>query len=246
MKQDGIRPQLNSRQNEILIRAEASGFVTIEGLAEEFGVSAQTVRRDIIFLSDAGLLQRFHGGAGVIGSTETLRLDHHHKLGMAVDDKVRVAEAAVALCPDGASIFLDVGTTIEMTATVLNRRPGFRIFTNSMRAALAFDPAHHDINVFGRKVEGRDGSLVGEEIMLSLAALRVDYALIACSAIDNDGRVMDFDLSKIAVKKAAMASATRKFLLATRSKFGRTALAAFADISDFDAVIDGTPSDDQR
>jgi DeoR family glycerol-3-phosphate regulon repressor len=69
MKPDTTVPQLNARQNEILIRVEASGFVTIESLAEEFSVSAQTVRRDIIFLSDAGLLQRFHGGAGVIGNT---------------------------------------------------------------------------------------------------------------------------------------------------------------------------------
>ncbi len=239
MKSATQRVELNNRQNLILARTEAAGFVTIEGLAEEFGVSAQTVRRDIIHLSDAGLLQRFHGGAGAVGSSETLRLDHDHKLGIAVDDKARVAEAAVARLPDGASIFLDVGTTIEMTATVLNRRPGFRIFTNSMRAALAFDPALHDVNVLGRKVEGRDGSLVGEEIMLSLVALRIDYAFIACSAIDNDGRVMDFDLSKIAVKKAAMSSAVQKFLLATPAKFGRTALSAFADLSDFDAVIDG-------
>lgn len=239
MKPDDQRQQLNSRQNEILIRAESSGFVTIEGLAEEFGVSAQTVRRDIIFLSEAGLLQRFHGGAGAIGGNESIRLDHHHKLSVAIDDKARVAEAAMKLVPEGATLFLDVGTTIEAAATALNRRPGFRIFTNSMRAALAFDPAHHDVNVLGRKVEGRDGSLVGEEIMLSLAALRVDYALIACSAIDNDGRVMDFDLSKIAVKKAAMNAAGKKLLLATPSKFGRSALSAFADLSDFDAVIDG-------
>lgn len=128
------------------------------------------MRRDIIFLSGTGLLQRFHGGAGVIGQSETLRLDHQHKRGNAVDDKVRVAEAAVALLPEGASVFVDVGTTIEMTATVLNRRPGFRSFTNSTRAALAFDPAQHDLNVLGRRVEGRDGSLVGEEIMLSLVA----------------------------------------------------------------------------
>lgn len=242
MKTSATRPRLNARQNQILMRTEASGFVTIEGLAEEFGVSAQTVRRDIIFLSEEGLLQRFHGGAGVISNTETLRLDHQHKQSVSVDDKARVAEAAVALIPEGATIFLDVGTTVEMTASVLNRRPGFRIFTNSMRAALAFDPSHHDVNVLGRKVEGRDGSLVGEEIMLSLAALRVDYALIACSAVDNDGRVMDFDLSKVAVKKAAMSSATKKFLLATPSKFGRTALSAFADLSDFDEVIDGKTS----
>lgn len=235
----GQRSQLNSRQTEILSRTEATGFVTIEALAEEFSVSAQTIRRDIIMLSEAGLLQRFHGGAGVIGNTETLRLDHQHKRSISIDDKLRVAEAAVKLIPEGASLFLDVGTTVEAAATELNAKHGFRIFTNSMRAALAFDPAHHEINVLGRKVEGRDGSLTGEEIMLSLAALRVDYALIGCSAIDTDGRVMDFNLSKIAIKKAAMAAATRKLLLATPSKFGRTAVSAFADVSDFDAVIDG-------
>ncbi len=240
MKPGPQRPRLNARQRKLLTRAEASGFVTIEGLAEEFGVSAQTIRRDIIALSEAGLLQRFHGGAGVIGNTETLRLDHPHKRGIAVDAKSRVAEAAVALLPEGASLFLDVGTTIETTAATLNRRPGFRIFTNSIRAALAFDPAQHEVNVLGRRVAGRDGSLVGEEIMLSLGALRIDYALLGCSAVDDDGRVMDFDLSKVAVKKAAMAAANRKFLLASPSKFGRTALSAFAELSDFDAVIDGS------
>ncbi|WP_116085471.1 DeoR/GlpR family DNA-binding transcription regulator [Tropicimonas sp. IMCC34011] len=244
MTRNARRSRLNRRQTEILARVESLGFVTIESMAEEFDVSAQTVRRDIILLSDAGLLQRFHGGAGIgsggIGATETVRLDHEHKRGVAIDEKQRVAEMAADLLPEGASLFVDVGTTCEITAIALNRRPGFRIFTNSMRVALAFDPAAHDVNVLGRKVEGRDGSLVGEEIMLSLAALRVDCALIGCSAVDVDGRVMDFDLSKIAVKKAAMNAATRKFLIATPSKFGRTALSAFADVSDFDAVIDGT------
>ncbi len=240
MNFDDHRPRLSIRQNEILTRAETAGFVTIEELAEEFGVSAQTVRRDIIALSEAGILQRFHGGAGVIGQNETLRLDHHHKAGIALDDKAKVAAAAVDLLPRGASVFLDVGTTIEITAAALNRKPGFQIFTNSMRAALAFDPARHEINVLGRRVGGRDGSLVGEEIMLSLGALRIDYALIACSAVDTNERVMDFDLSKVAVKKTAMASASKKFLLATPSKFGRTALSAFAEVSDFDQVIDGT------
>jgi len=230
----------SERQQQILSMTERFGFVTIESLAEEFGVSAQTVRRDIIALSDAGHLQRFHGGAGAIGASETLRLDHGHKQQLSVEDKVRVAQRAAALIPEGASLFLDVGTTMEMTAQALNERPGFRLFTNSMRAALAFDPLRHEVNVLGRRVAGRDGSLVGEEIMIALQGLRVDYALIACSGIDNEGRVMDFDLSKIAVKKVAMGAANRRFLLASPSKFGRTALSTIAMLSEFDQVIDGS------
>ncbi len=231
------QPMFSERQQQILSMTERIGFVTVESLAEEFCVSAQTVRRDIIALSDAGRLQRFHGGAGAIGATETLRLDHGHKRQMSLGDKASVARQAAEFIPDGASLYLDVGTTLEMTAQALNERPGFRLFTNSMRAALAFDPMRHEVNVLGRRVVGRDGSLVGEEIMIALQGLRVDYALIACSGVDDEGRVMDFDLSKIAVKKAAMRAADKKYLLATPSKFGRTALATIAMLSDFDHVI---------
>lgn len=228
------------RQREILALTERNGFVTIESLAEEFGVSAQTIRRDIIALADAGRLQRFHGGAGVTGQAETLRLDHGQKEQLSVEEKLRVAQAAAACVPDGASLFLDVGTTVEMAAKALNARPGFRVFTNSMRAALAFDPSRHDVNVIGRRVAGRDGSLVGEETMLALQGLRLDYALIGCSAVDAEGRVMDYDLSKIAVKKVAMQAARKSLLLATPSKFGRSALSTIAMLSDFAQVIDGS------
>lgn len=235
-------PTFTDRQNRIIALTERQGFVTIERLAEEFGVSAQTVRRDIIALAEAGRLQRFHGGAGPIGDTETVRLDHSHKERVSVEDKLAVARQAAALIPDGASLYLDVGTTVEYTAAQLNARNGLKIFTNSMRTALTFDPKRHDITVLGGRMAGKDGSLVGEEIVVMLNGLRLDYALIACSAIDDRGRVMDFDMSKIAVKKAAMSAAEQNFLLATPSKFGRTALSTLAMLDDFSNVVTGSDS----
>lgn len=231
-----------SRQRRIIALTEQRGFVTIERLAEEFGVSAQTVRRDIIALSEVGCLQRFHGGAGP--ASETIRLDHDQKVQVAVEAKRAVARAARALIPDGSSLYLDVGTTVEFAAYQLNTCRGLRVFTNSIRTALAFDPGRHDVHVLGGRLAGRDGSLVGEDIILALNALRIDCALIACSAVDKEGRVMDFDLSKIAVKKAAMAVAERSILLATPSKFGRTALSTLALRTDFDAVVTGEGGDD--
>ncbi|MBN9670049.1 DeoR/GlpR family DNA-binding transcription regulator [Roseibium aggregatum] len=227
------------RQARIIALTEQQGFVTIERLAEEFGVSAQTVRRDIIALAEAGRLQRFHGGAGAIGDTETLRLDHSQKERLGVEGKLAVAREAGALIPDGASLYLDVGTTIEYTARQLNARSGLKVFTNSLRTALSFDPKRHDVTVLGGRVAGKDGSLVGEEIVAMLNGLRLDYALIACSAIDERGRVMDFDMSKIAVKKAAMAAARESMLLATPSKFGRTALSTLAMTDDFARILTG-------
>ncbi|WP_298966780.1 DeoR/GlpR family DNA-binding transcription regulator [uncultured Roseibium sp.] len=234
-----LLPPFTDRQNRIIALTERQGFVTIERLAQEFSVSAQTVRRDIIALSNAGRLQRFHGGAGPIGDAETLRLDHGQKTHVAVDSKMAVAQAASGLIPDGSSLYLDVGTTVEYTARQLNGCNELRIFTNSIRAALTFDPKRHEVHVLGGRIAGNDGSLVGEEIVMTLNGLRIDFAMIACSAIDNRGRVMDFDMSKIAVKKAAMAAADSSMLLATPSKFGRTALSTLATHDDFDRVITG-------
>lgn len=215
----------------------SSGFVTIEALAAEFGVSAQTVRRDIIALSNAGRLQRFHGGAGPVDGAEAARLDHREKSRIAWAEKEIVGRKAAAEVPDGATIFLDVGTTIERCAQELAKRPGFRIFTNSIRTAMSFDPQDHEVHVIGGRLSGRDGSLTGEEVILRLQDVHLDIALIACSAIDSNGRVMDFDASKIAVKQAAIATAGTAYLLATRSKFDRVAVATIAPLDRFDKVF---------
>ena len=228
---------LTERQTNILETVEQSGFATIEALAERFNVSAQTVRRDIIALADAGRLQRFHGGAGPVGQAEAARLDYSAKRSIARPEKQVVGRRAAKIIPDGTTLYLDVGTTIEACAVELAKRPGFTIFTNSMPAAMKFHPAHHHIYLLGGRMAGRDGSLVGTEVVDRLRNVSLDYALVACSAIDTEDRVMDFDLDKIAIKQTALQSARRSLLLATKSKFNRTALAVVAPVEDFNQVI---------
>lgn len=228
---------LSDRQTRVLSIVEQTGFATIEGLAERFGVSAQTVRRDIIALSDAGRLQRFHGGAGPIEREEATRLDYSAKQQISRPEKQTIGKKAAALIPDRATLYLDVGTTVEACAGWLGKRKGFTIFTNSMPAAMKFDPAEHQVIVLGGRMAGRDGSLIGSEVVEMLKSIQLDYALIACSAIDDGGRVMDFDLDKIAIKKAAINSAQQSMLLATRSKFSRTALAVIDERKNFASVV---------
>lgn len=224
---------LSQRQGEILAKVETRGFATIEQLAEEFGVSTQTVRRDIIALDAQGLLQRFHGGAGSNPPENAARLDHRRKAGLNVGGKARIAAEAVAAIPEGAALYLDAGTTMEATAAALNRRDGLLIFTSNMLAAHRIDHQRHEVRLLGGRVAGRDGSLTGEEVVAALHELRLDLALIGCSAISETGSVMDFDLGKIAVKKAAMRISRAAWLLATPEKYGRVARAEIAPLPDF-------------
>lgn len=226
------------RQSVILERATRNGFVRIEELATDLRVSAQTVRRDIIALTEAGLLQRFHGGAGPAGHG---RLGYSAKHQISRPEKAVVGARAAADIPDHSAIYLDVGTTIECCARELAKRPGFLIFTNSTRAAMVFDPEQHQVHVLGGRVAGRDGSLIGENVALAVSELQLDFALIACSGIDVRGRVMDFHPSKIAIKKAAMHASHKSFLLVTKSKFGRSAISSIGNMDQFDRVFSERP-----
>ncbi|MEM8663257.1 MAG: DeoR/GlpR family DNA-binding transcription regulator [Pseudomonadota bacterium] len=235
---------LNSRRARILRDIEECGFVTIDALAASLGVSAQTVRRDIIALDGLGFVQRFHGGAGRNGAlraenSATVRLGHGAKRDVAVKAKRRAARAAAAAIPDGAYIYIDVGTTMEELAAVLAERTGLTVFTNSLRVASGLGSAAHDVHVLGGQLWGNDGSLVGATAVERIASLRLDAAFIACSAVEADGSVMDFDPHKIAIKRAALRSARTRYLLATPEKFGRSARERLAVLADFDAVFRG-------
>ena len=232
---DPVDDTVTERQRQILGRIEAQGFATIDHLADQFSVSAQTIRRDIIQLDRLKLLQRFHGGAGKLDPQ--VRLGYQRKAGLAVAEKQAIGRAAAAAIADGALVFLDVGTTVEAAARELARRPGFTIVTNSLRAAALFDPDDHEVRVTGGLVRGADGSMVGDAAVGMVRMHRFDHALIGCSAIEPDGAVMDFDAEKVAVKLAAMASARARSLLATSRKFGLTARIRIGALADFDRVV---------
>ncbi|MTI15953.1 DeoR/GlpR transcriptional regulator [Rhodobacteraceae bacterium RKSG542] len=238
------KSQLNERQRGIVADVTANGFATIENLADSFGVSAQTIRRDIIALDKLGLLQRFHGGAGIGTDPNAVRLGHSVRQHIASDDKITIGNKAAAIIPEGSTVFMDVGTTVEAAAQCLAEKEGLTIFTNSTRVASFFDPYSTQVYVLGGRLAGGDGSLVGESVVNAIAKYRFDYALIGCQGIEPEGAVMDFDLAKIAVKKAAIKRSRFSMLLANEKKFGRSALCQVATLEDFAYVVTNREEDE--
>ncbi|MGU3494276.1 DeoR/GlpR family DNA-binding transcription regulator [Xanthobacteraceae bacterium A53D] len=230
---EAASPEVSARQQNIVQRVHEQGFVTVETLARMFDVSTQTVRRDIIRLDEAGLLQRFHGGAG--RPETTTRLAYSQKQAAAPDAKRRIALACAALIPHGSSVCLDVGTTVEAVAHALLEHRRMHVITTSVGAASILGGSQvGDVVVTGGLMRGADGSLVGEAAISTLNTLRLDTAIIACSGFDDaDGAVMDFDVLKVATKKAMIAQSRRVILVADASKFARSALVR---VTDFDAV----------
>lgn len=218
---------ITDRQARIVEIVSQQGFATIETLARDFGVSPQSVRRDIIKLDADGLLQRFHGGVGL--RETSVRLGYAEKRTVATDAKKRIAEKAASFIPERSVIFLDVGTTVEAVAQALSERRELRVFTASLAAAgiLAGRPGI-DVFVLGGMVRGIDGSIIGETTLSMVTRFRFDYAVIGFSGIDRDGTPMDYDLEKVAVKQAAIDQSSRVLVVGDSSKFRKSAVVRFA------------------
>ena len=114
--------QLHPRQVRLTEEVRRLGSVSVDTLAERFGVTLQTVRRDVRMLAEAGLLARFHGGVRVPGST-TENIAYRQRQRLNESAKQRIAAAVAAAVPQGCSLILNIGTTTEAIAraTVTSR-----------------------------------------------------------------------------------------------------------------------------
>lgn len=233
-------PDLTERQVAILDRIRIAGFVTIEAMASELGMSGQTVRREIKRLEESGAIRRFHGGAGL--SDAPVRLSYEEKTQVGRDGKQRIARRVAQEIAPGAAIFLDVGTTIEAIAAHLTHHIGLRVFTNSLRAAQTLSEAK-DVAVFatGGMVRGHDGSMVGDVALRAISLHRCDVAVIGFSGFDPDGSIMDFDHDKIAIKRAMMHHARRVLLVGQAEKFAHRAVVRLGGIEEIDAIVTDGP-----
>lgn len=225
-----------ARQKAILEIVGQSGYATIESLAAHFGVSAQTIRRDIIALDEQKLLQRFRGGAGA--RENTVRLGYTEKRARNQEAKAAIGQRAAAHISDGDSLFLDVGTTVEAVALAITGLSGLRVVTTSLASAMILAECPEiEVVVTGGTVRGADGSLIGAATVEAIRQFRFDHAVLGFSGIDDDGAPMDFDLAKIAVKRAALERARQCILVGDHSKFARPALARICEPAEVGLLI---------
>jgi DeoR family glycerol-3-phosphate regulon repressor len=231
----------NPRQAGVLDAVRESGAMSVEALAERFGVTLQTVRRDVKLLSDAGLLGRFHGGVRVPTST-TENIAYRQRQQLNDDAKRRIARAVARQVPDGCSLLINIGTTTEAIARELMHHKGLRVITNNLNvAAILSDNAACEVIVAGGVVRTRDRGIVGEATVDFIRQFRVDIALIGISGIEADGTLRDFDFREVKVARAIVEHAREVWLAADHSKFNRPAMVELSRLDHVDRLFTDRP-----
>ncbi|MCE0557981.1 DeoR/GlpR family transcriptional regulator [Motilimonas sp. 1_MG-2023] len=232
----------SERHGKIIEIVKAQGYVSTDDLVAMFEVSPQTIRRDLNELADANKIRRNHGGATLANSAENS--PYSARKIMNQHEKNRIAQALVKHIPDGATLFIDIGTTPEAVAkALLDEHQQLRIVTNNINAAIILmNKPDFKVILAGGEVRNRDGGVTGEATLDFISQFRLDFGILGISGIDFDGSLLDFDYHEVRVKRAIIENSRAVFLAVDHSKFGRNAMVNLGSIKDVDLIVtDQTP-----
>lgn len=231
---------LQPRQEDIVALLKGESFLPIEGLAARFGVTPQTIRRDVNLLCELGLARRLHGGITAVNHNRNVA--YQTRAVTNLEQKRRIAEAAAAEIPDGASLAFGIGTTPEQVALALAGRRDLRVVTNNLNVALALvDAPGAEVEIAGGRLRPGDRDVVGQPAAAFFARFKVDFGIYGVGGIEADGTLLDFDADEVLAREAIRANCRRALLVADASKFGRNAHARGGHLTEAQRFITDRP-----
>ncbi|MGA0344770.1 MAG: DeoR/GlpR family DNA-binding transcription regulator [Arenicellales bacterium] len=213
---------LSDRQVEITALLRDCDFLSVENLSERFSVTAQTIRRDLNTLCEAGLARRRHGGVEKSLSAENLAYGYRQVL--LRGEKQAISRAVAAQIPDGSSLAFSIGTTPERVAAALLQHKDLKIFTNNLNIALLMcSNRTFEVNVAGGQVRNSDGDILGPGMEKFLSSYLFDFGIYGVAGVESDGTLVDFSEREVRARELIHENSRTTILVLDHSKFGRVA-----------------------
>lgn len=226
------------REAEILSQLKKHGAVTVSELVSRFGVSLETVRRDLLALEREGKLLRVHGGAVGHGRMSAeLGFEERHRT--YEREKRATALAALSLIESGDVIAIDTGSTaIYLAREILKSVENITVITPSLEvfSILSAKPSVRVILTGGTYLP-EERCFIGALAEGTVASVRVRTAFVFPTAISLEDGVTDFNEPLLSMQKALIASSDRVCLVADSSKFEKRALYRLSPLTPEQTVV---------
>jgi DeoR family transcriptional regulator, fructose operon transcriptional repressor len=223
------------RRRAILTELRQAEVVSAEDLAQRFGVSAETIRRDLRGLRDAGLLQRVYGGALSVRSTEGTFAARSALHG---DRKAAIARLAATLVEPQDTIVIDVGTTALEVARALPGSFRGRVLTNSVPAAMVLAARGEiDLLLCGGQVRTGDAACYGAQAEAFFAEFYADKAFLGSGGVHPQAGLTDYHPPEVVTRRTIIAHSAASYVLADSSKLGAVAVHRVCPMNRVTAVL---------
>ena len=224
------------RHEVILRRLRSEGQLRAVDVANDLGVTHETVRKDLLALESRGLLKRVHGGALPV---QTLSYEPNVATRTALSaEKRRIGAAAARLVPSEGAILIDAGSTTAALAEAFPLGPTLTVITNTLPIALTLlGHPRLTVHTIGGRIRSTTMAEVDHWALRALREIQVDVAFLGTNAFSVEHGLCTPDHAEAAVKRAMVAAARRKVLLADHTKCGLTSIFAYADIGSIDVLV---------
>ncbi|PTM53289.1 DeoR/GlpR family DNA-binding transcription regulator [Desmospora activa] len=233
------------RRHEIVASVDREGSIRVTELAKRFGVTEETIRRDLERLESQGKLLRSHGGAVTLKKNGERETSFQEREITYVTEKTAIAREAVKRVEEGDTILLDASTTAWQMARLLSDIP-LTVLTNSIKVAVELaDRMHIQVISTGGALSPRSLSYIGPLAERSLEGYHVNKLFFSCGGADLRSGLSDSNEWQAQLKRRMIAIADHSTLLIDHSKFDRRTFAVFADWKEIDAIITDTQSSPQ-
>ena len=225
------------RKNLIYTKLCEEGRVMVNDLAIEFGVSDETIRRDLDKLAQEGLAEKFYGGA-IKAENTFFDLPFHVRQSSNTAEKKKIAELVIPMIHDGDYIALDSSTTALEVIKAAKNIKNLTIITPSVEVMIEFSQkADWNIVSTGGILKTGSLSLVGGIAEKTLGDFNVDLCICSCKGLDLDKGCTESSEAEATIKIALMKAAKRKIMAVDSTKIGKVSFAKVCDISDFDIIV---------
>jgi DeoR family fructose operon transcriptional repressor len=229
------------RRQEILTLVRQESAVSADGLAREFGVSVETIRRDLRRLGEKGLLDRVYGGATRPGGRSSEGSFAARSV-RRMAAKRAIAQLAASLVEPGETLVIDIGTTALEVARALPASFEGRVLTNSVPVAMELSGRREvEILLCGGQIRHGDGACSGAHAEAFFAEFYADRAFLGSGGVHPEAGLTDYYPAEVVVRRTIIAHTAACYVLADSSKLGAIAVHRVCPLDRITAVL----TDDQ-
>lgn len=235
-----------SRLQKIVDFINEVGVVSFSDLCEKFNTSSATMRRDLKELGDQGLIEKVHGGAKSVVGSHTIEPPYNKRIYMNVEEKIRIAKAAMAMIVEKDIIILDSSTTTTELAKLLSKSDiKLVVITNDTQIAglLTFTP-NIDVVLIGGSIRKGFYSALGPFSESMWQEFHASKLFLGVDAIDSQLGIMGYLIDEIKSKQVMIEQSKSRIILADHTKFSASSLIQICSIDKIDTIITGVEMDE--
>lgn len=234
------------RRRQIGAMVRQKGSVQVAPLAAQFGVSMQTIRKDLHYLSQRGVALRAYGGAiasDIVGVSNESAVDA--KRNFNLEQKERIGRAAAAMVRPGDSIVLDSGTTTLQIARFLADDEGTTVLTNDFGVlAMLAQKSRIKIVMLGGELRRRNMAFYGGQTVDALDDIHVDKLFLGVDGFHLDRGITTHHEPEALLNRKMALAAQSVIAVTDSSKFGRVCLHQIVDVADLDGLVTDSDAPD--